>query len=160
MPYTWTQWLESQPRILECQQWLASCTSEADAWATEQRADNLLWLAKERGYCDADTLAHVAAALVDRVLPVHCFAVEVDEETQGHDVLAASFLLSDQLYNAAKFAANSKAQEAQAVYCEAMADETATLVEKQELQAAIERVRNLENAAQCAIVREAIQCQP
>jgi len=157
---TWQTFLESHPRILECQQWLVSGTSEQDAWATETKAENLLWLAKERGYCDADTLASVAAALVDRVLPLHDFSVEVDEETQGHDILAVGLLLSDKIEYAPRFAANSKAHEAQAAWCAAMADETATLAEKQELQAAIERVRNLENAAQCKMVREAIQCQP
>jgi hypothetical protein len=156
----WQQFLESHPRILECQQWLAYGTSEAGAWACEAKAENLLWLAKERGYCDADTLAAVAAALVDRVLPLHDFGVEVDEETQGHDILAVGLLLSDKIEYAPRFAANSKAHEAQAAWCAAMADETATLAEKQELQAGIERVRNLENAAQCAIVREAITCQP
>ncbi len=70
MVQTWQQFLESNPRILECVQWLASGTSEAEAWENETKADNLLWLAKERGYCDADTLAQVAAELVDRVLPV------------------------------------------------------------------------------------------
>jgi hypothetical protein len=45
----WQTWLQSHPRILECINWLANGTSEADAWATETRAENLLWLAKERG---------------------------------------------------------------------------------------------------------------
>jgi hypothetical protein len=157
---TWTEWLISNPRILECQQWLANGTSESDAWATETRADNLLWLAKGRGYCDAETLATVAATIVERVVSLHPFDIVISEETQGHDVLAASFLLSDQLYNAAKFAANSKAQEAQSAWCAAMADEGARPAEKQELQSAIERVRDRENAEQCAIIREAITCQP
>jgi hypothetical protein len=176
---TWTQLLELYgggefPPIMEARDWLRGGVSEREAWDNEQRADNLLWLAQELGYCDAETLDKVACLLVDRVAPVKSFngeevkpegdekkievggeAETVAQKTEA-GVYAASFLLSRDHVKAATFSLKAKAQEAQAAWCAAMADEKATLAEKQELQAAQARVLRMESAEQCKVVRSMI----
>jgi hypothetical protein len=179
---TWQQFLQTygggeRPRIKEARDWLRGGVSERDAWDNEERADNLLWLARELGYCDQETLDSVACALVERVAPVREFKgeevkpvkreikievgggdepemVESDEIDRG--VYAASFLLTRNHVKAATFSLRAKTLEAQAAWCAAMADQAATKAEKQELQAAVERVRSLENAEQCKVVRSMI----
>jgi hypothetical protein len=57
---------------------------------------------------------------------------------------------------AATFSLRAKVMEAQAVYCESMADQTASKAEQQELQAAQAGVLRLESKEQCDIVRSMI----
>ena len=68
MAETWTDFLTANSyRYLPAKQWQESGVSEADAWATCERGDWLLWLAGLRGYAGQDTLDDVACALVDKV---------------------------------------------------------------------------------------------
>ena len=199
------------PKYLETKRWLEGGVSERDAWDNEERADNLLWLAQELGYCDQETLDKVACLLVDRVATIApdvaditaCYskpggriaayherlAVEaIEAERQAKvDVLepdgkeepkeetipapvatvsevpgasqarfAASCIVNCDHVKAATFSLKAKAQEAQAAWCAAMADETATKAEQQELQAAQARVLRMESAEQCKVVRSMI----
>jgi len=166
MPHNWTQFLQTygggeRPPIMEARDWLRGGVSEKDAWDNEQYADNLLWLASELGYCDQEMLDKVACELVSRVAPVKEFrGEEVKGEGEAVEteagVYAASFLLSRDHVKAATLSRKAKAQEAQAAWCAAMADEKATLAEKQELQAAQARVLRMESAEQCKVVRSLI----
>lgn len=179
MPYTWTQFLQlygggEQPPIMEARDWLRGGVSEKDAWDNEQYADNLLWMARELGYCDAETLDKVACELVARVASVKSFSgeevkpegdekkIEVGGEIESvaqeaeAGVYAASFLLSRDCIKAATFSLKAKASEAQQAYCAAMADEKATDVEKQMLSGARDRVLRMESAEQCDVVRSRI----
>jgi hypothetical protein len=175
----WKDFLETYgggefPRIMEARDWLRAGVSEREAWDNEERADNLLWLARELGYCDDETLDRVACELVGRVAPVKALTgeevrdvkaekvtgeigetVEASQEID-RGVYAASFLLSRDHVKTATFSLRAKALEAQAAWCAAMADETASKAEKDELQAAQARVLRMESAEQCKAVRSMI----